>query len=54
MPTVISDLLVLAFEGMTAPPNLLDRVRPDPPAGITHFTEDNIHDVTQAREIPDT
>jgi len=51
MSTVISNLLVLAFEGMAAPADVLDRVRTDPPAGFTLFTEDNIHDVAQAREL---
>jgi beta-N-acetylhexosaminidase len=54
MPAAVADLLVLAFEGLEAPSTVLDRVRRDPPAGFTLFTEDNVHDVEQVRQLTDT
>ena len=54
MPADISNLLVLAFEGLAAPADVLNRVRSDPPAGFTLFTEDNVHNVEQVRELTDS
>jgi beta-N-acetylhexosaminidase len=54
MPADISNLLVLAFEGSAAPADVLNRIRRDPPAGFTLFTEDNVHDVEQVRELTDS
>ena len=53
MPADITNLLVLAFEGLDAPTDVLDRVRTKPPAGFTLFTEDNIRDIEQTRELTD-
>ena len=54
MATDITNLLVLAFEGPNVPVDVLDRVRARPPAGFTLFTEDNIRDIAQARELTDS
>ncbi len=54
MPADITNLLVLAFEGLDAPADVLDRVRAEPPAGFTLFTEDNVRDIEQTRELTDS
>lgn len=47
----VAETLLPAFEGTTAPTDVLDRLGQNPPAGFTLFAFDNVRSVEQVREL---
>jgi beta-N-acetylhexosaminidase len=47
----VAETLVLAFEGTTVPPAMLERIANNPPAGFTLFSFDNVRTVAQVHEM---
>ncbi len=47
----IAETMMLAFVGETAPPETLDRIKQNPPAGYTIFSYDNSSSVAQIAEL---